>query len=106
MDSIGQVGGNKLGIFEPIGNLADQIILGIAQFALNFIAQALRIELKLKGLIDAKVQVSLHGKLYYFKMEVEAVINGVWVSQYYECEVYVPFIGVWECKSYKLCQPN
>ena len=38
VDSIGQVGGSKLGIFEPIGNLADQIIFGIAQFALNFIA--------------------------------------------------------------------
>lgn len=93
----------NLGIFQPIGNLADAIIQQIANFVLGVIAAAVGLELRLTAVVSASVSILPNGKLYRLTVGVLAKINGIWVAQRYECEVFVPFIGPWECRSYKLC---
>src|SRR5574337_1042642 len=92
---------HNLGIFEPIANLADIIIEQIVTFVLGVIGAALGFEVKLKSVLTANVSLLPTGKLYRLTLLISVKINHTWVDQKYEADVFFPFLGPLECRSYK-----
>ena len=96
-------GSHNLEGFEALGNLENKILHEIVEFVVPVIAKAVGHELRLKAIVAASLQLRPNGKLYRIKVKVEAKVDCIWLTKTYEADVFIPFFGPWECKSFHLC---
>lgn len=90
------------GIFQPIEDLGDTIIQQIVKFVLEVMAAESGLEVKLDAVLSAQLRVLPNGKFYQITLALNVKVNNAWITQKYVFEVFIPFIGHWDCKSYML----
>ncbi|KAE8645929.1 hypothetical protein Csa_002744 [Cucumis sativus] len=108
-EHVGEHAGRKYqfrsgGAFRSIDNCAkDRVVVEIATWSLTVVSEKLQVELKLRAVVAAAIALFTKGKLYRFKIQVDAKTNCGSSVQTYDVEVWIPLVGKWEVRSHRLC---